>query len=67
MDGAEAIGPIWLGIKKPVHVLQLGSTVRSIINMANIAVVDAQNKSKTNTNEQIKESSWWSRLKQRRR
>lgn len=67
VGGADAIGPILLGIKKPVHVLQLGSTVRSIINMANIAVVDAQNKSKTNTNEQIKESSWWSRLKQRRR
>lgn len=43
---ADAIGPILLGLKKPVHVLQLGSSVRSIFNMALIAVVDAQLKSK---------------------
>ncbi|HNP21243.1 MAG TPA: NADP-dependent malic enzyme [Panacibacter sp.] len=42
VGGADAIGPILLGLKKPVHVLQLGSTVRSIVNMAYIAVVDAQ-------------------------
>ena len=41
MGGAEAIGPILLGMKKPVHILQLGSTVRDIVNMAAIAVVDA--------------------------
>lgn len=40
----EAIGPILLGMKKPVHVLQLGSSVREIVNMVNIAVVDAQTK-----------------------
>ena len=39
---AEAIGPILLGMNKPVHVLQQGSTVREIINMVAIAVVDAQ-------------------------
>lgn len=42
MGGAEAIGPILLGMKKPVHILQLGSTIREIVNMAAIAVVDAQ-------------------------
>lgn len=39
---AEAIGPILLGLNKPVHVLQMGSTVREIVNMVNIAVIDAQ-------------------------
>lgn len=41
---SEAIGPVLLGMNKPVHVLQLGSSVREIYNMAAIAVVDAQNK-----------------------
>lgn len=39
---AEAIGPVLLGMRKPVHILQLGSTVREIVNMVAIAVVDAQ-------------------------
>lgn len=43
IGGCEAIGPILMGMKKPVHVLQLGSTVREIVNMVSIAVVDAQN------------------------
>lgn len=38
----EKIGPILLGLKKPVHVLQLGSTTREIVNMIAISVVDAQ-------------------------
>ncbi len=42
VGGAEAVGPILLGLKKPVHVLQLGSSVRQIVNMVAIAVVDAQ-------------------------
>ncbi|WP_341842657.1 NADP-dependent malic enzyme [Chitinophaga caseinilytica] len=42
--GFDAIGPILLGMKKPVHILQLGSTVRQIVNMVLIAVVDAQTK-----------------------
>ena len=41
LGGAEAIGPILLGMNKPVHILQLGSTIRDIVNMASIAVVDA--------------------------
>jgi malate dehydrogenase (oxaloacetate-decarboxylating)(NADP+) len=44
LAGAEAIGPVLMGLKKPVHVLQLGSSVREIVNMITIAVVDAQNK-----------------------
>lgn len=42
IGGAEAIGPILLGMKKPVHILQLGSSIQEIVNMAAIAVVDAQ-------------------------
>ena len=44
VGGADAIGPILLGLKKPVHVLQLGSSIRSILNMVMIAVIDAQSK-----------------------
>ncbi len=43
-DDVEAIGPILLGIRKSIHVLQLGSTVREIMNMVKVAVVDAQGK-----------------------
>ncbi len=39
---AESIGPILMGMKKPVHILQRDSSVREIINMVAIAVVDAQ-------------------------
>ncbi|MFW6309748.1 MAG: phosphate acyltransferase, partial [Prolixibacteraceae bacterium] len=39
---AEAIGPILMGMKKPVHILQRDSSVREIVNMVAIAVVDAQ-------------------------
>jgi malate dehydrogenase (oxaloacetate-decarboxylating)(NADP+) len=44
LGGAEAIGPVLMGMKKPAHILQLGSSVREIVNMITIAVVDAQNK-----------------------
>ncbi len=44
MGAAEAIGPVLLGMKKPVHILQLGSSVREIVNMVTIAVVDAQSR-----------------------
>ena len=40
--GAEAIGPILMGMRKPIHVLQRGSSVSDIFNMTAIAVVDAQ-------------------------
>jgi malate dehydrogenase (oxaloacetate-decarboxylating)(NADP+) len=48
LGGAEAVGPILLGMKKSVHVLQLGSSVRQIVNMVSIAVIDAQTKNKKN-------------------
>ncbi len=63
VGGADSIGPILLGLKKPVHVLQLGSSIRSIFNMVLIAVVDAQLKCKVNTEEVIKKSKWWKRFK----
>lgn len=63
VGGADAIGPILLGLNKPVHVLQLGSSVRSIVNMAIVAVVDAQLKSKNSPAEEIKRSSFWKRFK----
>lgn len=42
VGGAETVGPILMGMKKPVHVLQVGSSIREIFNMVAIAVVDAQ-------------------------
>jgi malate dehydrogenase (oxaloacetate-decarboxylating)(NADP+) len=42
LAGAEVIGPILLGIRKPINVLQMGSSVREIVNMAAITVIDAQ-------------------------
>lgn len=60
---SDAIGPILLGLKKPVHVLQLGSSVRNIVNMAIIAVVDAQLKSQATAEEAINRSPWWKRFK----
>lgn len=61
VGGAEAIGPILLGLNKPVHILQLGSHVRSIYNMVLIAVVDAQLKCKRNKEEAS--SGRWGKLK----
>jgi malate dehydrogenase (oxaloacetate-decarboxylating)(NADP+) len=62
VGGADSIGPILLGLKKPVHVLQLGSSVRSIFNMVLIAVTDAQMKSDSNTNETVQNSPWWKKF-----
>ena len=62
LGSADAIGPILLGLKKPVHILQLGSTVRNIVNMSTIAVIDAQIKSEQ-ANQDIRRSPWWKRLK----
>ncbi|MFC0772312.1 NADP-dependent malic enzyme [Terrimonas alba] len=64
LGGADAIGPVLLGLKKPVHILQLGSSVRSIVNMALVAVVDAQIKCKNSSTEDIvNKSPWWKRFK----
>jgi malate dehydrogenase (oxaloacetate-decarboxylating)(NADP+) len=59
IGGADAVGPILLGLKKPVHVLQLGSSVRSITNMALIAVIDAQLKCQNAGHEAAKKPTWW--------
>jgi malate dehydrogenase (oxaloacetate-decarboxylating)(NADP+) len=42
IGGAEVIGPILIGLGKPIHILQLESSVREIVNMAAIAALDAQ-------------------------
>ena len=65
---ADAIGPILLGLKKPVHVLQLGSSVRAIYNMALVTVIDAQIKSKIVAGESTsfspkEKTSWWQGFK----
>ncbi|MBE9599626.1 NADP-dependent malic enzyme [Pedobacter sp. MC2016-24] len=44
LGGAEAVGPILLGLNKPVHIVQLGSSVREIVNMVTLAVLDVQGK-----------------------
>lgn len=49
LGDAEAVGPILLGLKKPVHIVQLGSSVREIVNMVTIAVLDVQGKEEENT------------------
>lgn len=67
VGGADAIGPILLGIKKPVHVLQLGSAVRSIVNMATVAVVDAQIRCRNHVVAPVEQSSWWKRLKKKKK
>ena len=46
LNGVESIGPIMLGMRKPVHILQLGASVEEMVNMAAVAVVDAQQKEK---------------------
>ncbi len=50
LNNAESIGPIMLGLKKPVHILQLGASVEEIVNMAAIAIIDAQQKEKREQN-----------------
>jgi malate dehydrogenase (oxaloacetate-decarboxylating)(NADP+) len=46
LNKADSIGPIMMGLKKPVHILQLGANVDEIVNMTAIAVIDAQHKGK---------------------
>ncbi|MCS7076548.1 MAG: phosphate acyltransferase, partial [Bacteroidia bacterium] len=45
LANASVIGPILLGLKKPVHILQLGSSVDEIVNMVSYAVMDCQKRS----------------------
>ena len=46
LNGTQTVGPIMLGMRKPVHILQLGAGVDEIVNMTAVAVVDAQEKEK---------------------
>lgn len=46
LNKAESIGPIMMGMAKPVHILQLDASVDEIVNMAAIAVIDAQEREK---------------------
>ena len=48
VDEAESIGPVILGLSKPVHILQLGASVDEMVNMAALAAVDAQEKERRN-------------------
>ena len=62
VGGADAIGPVLLGLSKPVHILQLGSQVRSIYNMVLIAVVDAQMKC-NNKESEVSQARRWKRVR----
>ncbi|MFP4511013.1 MAG: NADP-dependent malic enzyme [Spirochaetaceae bacterium] len=48
IGGAELVGPILMGMKKPVHILQLGSSIREIVNMVGLSVVEAQRRQQNN-------------------
>jgi malate dehydrogenase (oxaloacetate-decarboxylating)(NADP+) len=67
IGGIDVIGPVLLGLKKPVNVLQLGSSVRNIINMATVAVVDAQLKTRIDTATAVERTSWWKKLKKKKK
>jgi len=46
LNNIDSVGPLIMGMKKPVHILQLGASVDEIVNMVSVAVVDAQEKAK---------------------
>ena len=49
LNNIESIGPIIMGLKKPVHILQLGASVDEMVNMVCVAVLDAQENANNNT------------------
>ena len=53
LNKSESIGPIMMGMRKPVHILQLDASVDEIVNMTAIAVVDAQQKEKWELEKQL--------------
>ncbi len=53
LNKAESIGPIMIGMNKPVHILQLGASVDEIVNMTAVAVIDAQQREKRQQKEQF--------------
>lgn len=52
--GVESIGPIMMGLRKAVHIFQLGASVEEMVNMTAIAVVDAQQKEKREKDQKLK-------------
>jgi len=46
LNNVDSIGPIMMGMRRPVHILQLGASVEEIVNMTAVTVVDAQEKEK---------------------
>ena len=46
LNKVDSIGPIMMGMRRPVHILQLGASVEEIVNMTAVTVVDAQEKEK---------------------
>jgi malate dehydrogenase (oxaloacetate-decarboxylating)(NADP+) len=56
LNAVESIGPIMLGMRKPVHILQLGASVEEIVNMAAVAVIDAQQKEKRTEDQEAKKA-----------
>ena len=52
LNASDTIGPIMLGLRRPVHVLQMGSTVEEMVNMTAVAVVDAQEREKRRLSKQ---------------
>ncbi|MGV9003089.1 NADP-dependent malic enzyme [Flavobacterium sp.] len=48
LNHVDSVGPIMLGMDKPVHIFQLGASVEEMVNMVAVAVVDAQEKEKRN-------------------
>lgn len=66
VGGADAIGPVLLGMDKPVHILQLGSSVRNIVNMTLIAVLDAQQKNSSLPEDREEQRRrWWKKRKEK--
>lgn len=59
IGGFDTIGPVLLGLARPVHVMQLGSSVRTIVNMVLIAVADAQQKCPSPKEGTVNKKSWW--------
>ncbi|MDR9456319.1 MAG: NADP-dependent malic enzyme [Salegentibacter sp.] len=53
LNHADSIGPIMMGMKRPVHILQLGASVEEMVNMAAVAVVDAQEKERKKQKENL--------------
>ena len=54
LNHVDSVGPIMLGMDKPVHIFQLGASVEEMVNMVAVAVVDAQEKEKRNKQIKVK-------------